>query len=107
VFHRLRVPEVAPDAWKAARNAAPKNEIIADLDSQIREIGGDYLDWCVGIARDGREPLFEAHRDEGIADGWLYREAFTSATAQEIKDYFVARRGTHLGPSSRDDARLV
>ncbi len=85
----------------------PKDEIIADIESQIRRNGGEFSDWCVGVAKDSREPFFEAHLVEDRNDGFLFREAFTPGCAQEIRDYLVNQCGATLDPSSSDDGRLV
>jgi hypothetical protein len=85
----------------------PKNEIIADIKGQIRKLGGEYSDWCVGIAKDVQESLFETHLLEDRNDGFLYREAFTLGCAQEIRDYFVTQRGATVDHSSSDGGRLV
>jgi hypothetical protein len=47
--------------WKKAKMLFPKDEIIADVDRQIKKMGGKYSDWCVGIAKDSQEPFFQAH----------------------------------------------
>jgi hypothetical protein len=85
----------------------PKGEIIADIEAQIRRIGGEHRDWCVGVAKDPRVPLFETHVVEDRHDGWLYREAFTAVSAREVKDHFVVECGSAEDPESCDGGRLV
>jgi hypothetical protein len=80
----------------------PRDEIIADIDAQIGRTGGECPDWCVGIAKDGREPLFETHLLEDKNDGWVYREAFTPTSAREVIDHFVTDCGTGDDSSRRD-----
>ena len=85
----------------------PKDEIISDIDTRIKRTSAEYSDWCVGVAKDSREPFFEAHLVEDRNDGFLYREAFTPGCAQEIRDYLVNQCGATLDPSSNDGGRLV
>jgi hypothetical protein len=85
----------------------PKDEIIVDIEGQIKKMGGKYTDWYVGIAKDSQEPHFEDHLIEDRNDGFLYREAFTPGCAQEIKDYFVTQREATGDPNSHEDGRIV
>jgi hypothetical protein len=83
-----------------------KGEIIAEMEAQMRKLGGGYCDWCVGVAKDPRVPLFETHVVEERHDGWLYREAFTPASAREVKDHFVVECGSAEDPDSCDGGHL-
>lgn len=86
----------------------PRDEIISDIEAQIKKMGGEYHDWCVGIAKDRREPLFETHLLEDKDDGFLFREAFTPGCAGEIRDHFVAQRVTSDDSSNcANGGRLV
>ena len=72
----------------------PKDEIIADIEAQIRKSGGDYRAWCVGTAKDTHGTVFTRHDLEDLEDGWIYREAFTPGAAREVLHYFVSHCGT-------------
>ena len=85
----------------------PRDEIISDIETQIKRKDGDYSDGCVGVAKDSREPFFEAHLVEDRNDGFLYREAFTPGCAREIRDHFIIQRGAAVDPCSGDEGRLV
>jgi hypothetical protein len=85
----------------------PKDEIIADVDGQIKKMGGKYSDWCVGIAKDSQEPFFQAHLIADKSDGFLYREAYTPNFAREILEHFVTQGGAILDASSQNGGRLV
>ncbi len=61
---------------------AVSDEIIADITDHIQKSGGDFSAWCVGIARDGHNPVFEAHQREDTDDALIYREAYTPASAR-------------------------
>jgi len=53
------------------------NEIIQDIERQIRKFGGAWSEWCVGTAKDARGPFFQHHRAADLGDGLAYREALT------------------------------
>ena len=85
----------------------PRDEIIADIEAQIRKGGGDYGAWCVGTAKDSHGTLFTRHETEDSADGWIYREAFTAGVARDVRDYFVTQCGTDAGASGEDEPGRV
>ena len=76
--------------------ASNREEIIEDLQEQIRKVGGRPSDWRVGTARDSRGPFFQNHLVGDLADGLVYREAFTPGAAQAIRDHFVTDCGLEL-----------
>ena len=62
-----------------------KYEILA----YIKEFGGDFNDWYVGIAADPKITMFEkhsVHQNDGI---WLYKQALTFTACKTIEDYFL------------------
>ena len=86
----------------------PKDEIIADIQDQIRKGGGNNGAWCVGTAKDSHGTLFTRHETEDLQDGWIYREAFTPGVACDVRDYFVAHCGTDTAASDENEGgRLV
>jgi len=85
-----------------------RDEIIADIQGQIRKAGGGYSAWCVGTAKDSHGSLFTRHETEDLHDGWIYREAFTPGVARDVRDYFVTQCGMEFDSSGEDEAgRLV
>ena len=74
-----------------------KQEIISDLDAHIKDSGGGYPAWYVGIASDARDRLFSDHKVKEEGDSWIFRQASFSAVAREIQDYFVNTLGTGGG----------
>jgi hypothetical protein len=67
---------------KAATMPINHNEIIEELEGQIRRSGGRFNEWCVGTAstiQDGRSKI-----QNGTPDGLLYREAYTTFAAEEV-----------------------
>ena len=66
------------------------SEIVADIAQHIRKCCGDFTAWCVGIARDGHNPVFESRQAEGKDDDLICREATRQRTinreiAQDIR----------------------
>ena len=64
-----------------------KHEILA----YIYELGGDFLDYYVGIAENPEQALFETHKVDKTKDPWLYRQALSYTAARAIQDYFSSR----------------
>jgi hypothetical protein len=71
-------------------------EIIEDIEGQIRKIGGAWSEWCVGTAKDARGPFFQRHLVADLGDGLAYREAFTTTAAQAVVTHLVNDRGLEL-----------
>ena len=69
------------------------NEIIEDIEDQIRKYGGACEEWCVGTAKDSRGPFFQRHREADLGDGLTYREAYTPDAAQAVVAHLVNDRG--------------
>ena len=57
-----------------------RDEMIEDIEQQIRKFGGAWGEWCVGTAKDARGPFFQRHRAADLGDGLAYREALTPPT---------------------------
>ena len=74
-----------------------KQEIINDLDAHMKDGGGGYPAWYVGIASDARDRLFNDHRVKEKGDSWVFRQTSFSGVAREIQDYFVDTLGTDGG----------
>jgi len=74
-----------------------KQEIINDLDAHMKDGGGGYPAWYVGIASDARDRLFNDHKVKEKGDSWVFRQTSFSGVAREIQDYFVDTLGTDGG----------
>jgi hypothetical protein len=57
------------------------DEMIEEMEGQIRKCGGAWSEWWVGTAKDSRGPLFRRHLAADLGDGLAYREAFTATAA--------------------------
>ena len=62
-----------------------KYEILA----YIKEFGGDFQDWYVGIAADPKNTMFEKHSVHKDDDIWLYKQALTFTACKTIQEYFL------------------
>jgi len=69
------------------------NEIVEELEGQIRKRGGAWEEWCVGTAKDSRGPFFQRHREADLGDGLTYREAYTTTAAHAVVAHLINDRG--------------
>jgi hypothetical protein len=69
------------------------NEIIEEIEGQIRKCHGAWEEWCVGAAKDSRGPFFQRHREADLGDGLAYREAYTTTAAEAVVEHLVTHRG--------------
>ena len=67
-----------------------KYEILA----YIKEFGGDFHDWYVGIASDPKNTMFETHSVDEEDDIWLYKQALTFAACKTVQTYFLEKLKT-------------
>ena len=81
-------------------------EIIEDMEGQIRKCGGAWEEWCVGTAKDSRGPFFRRHREADLGDGLAYREAYTTNAAQAVVDHLVNNRGLQLQQEAERSSAL-
>lgn len=80
--------------------AIPHNEIIEELECQIRKSSGEWDDWSVGTAKDSRGPFFQRHREADLADGLTYREAYTTTAAESVAEHLTIHRGLAIDRDS-------
>lgn len=64
-----------------------KFEILA----HIKEYGGDFHDWYIGISSDPGNTLHSEHRVHQKDDIWLYKRALTVQACRTVQRYFVER----------------
>ena len=81
-----------------------RSDIVEDVLAHIRELGGDFSEWCVGTARD-REALLarskaaqpvpdlakapgqaERHAAGDLGEGLIWREAYTPYAAADVAE---------------------
>ena len=66
------------------------NEIIEEIEGQIRKSGGAWNEWNVGTAKDSRGPFFQRHREADLGDGLAYREAYTTTASARLEARWFA-----------------
>jgi len=62
-----------------------KYEILA----YIKEFGGDFNEWYVGISPDPKNTMFEEHSVHKDDDIWLYKQALTFTACKTVQNYFL------------------
>ncbi len=67
-----------------------KYEILA----YIKEFGGDFKDWYVGVAADPKHIMFQKHSVHREEDIWLYKQALTFTACKTIQQYFLEKLKT-------------
>jgi hypothetical protein len=76
------------------------NEIIEEIEGQIRKCHGAWEEWSVGTAKDSRGPFFQRHREAELGDGLAYREAYTTTAAEAVVEHLVTHRGLTIDRDS-------
>lgn len=79
-----------------------KYEILA----HIKEYGGNFCDWYVGVSDDPETALHQLHGVHRVEDIWLYKQALTWQACRTVQAYFIERLNTdgtlaELGTSQR------
>ncbi len=64
-----------------------KHEILA----YIKEFGGDFGDYYIGVSADPMRALLETHNIDRDKDPWLYKQALTHRAACTVQSYFLER----------------
>ena len=67
-----------------------KYEILA----YIKEFGGDFSEWYVGVSGDPLNTMLDRHRVDKEADIWLYKQALTFRACRTVQRYFLERLRT-------------
>ncbi len=71
-----------------------KHEILA----YIKEFGGGFDEYYVGVAADPQAALFETHGVDRDNDPWLYKQALTYQAARTVQRYFLERLNADGAP---------
>ncbi|MGB0682760.1 MAG: hypothetical protein ACPGOV_08630 [Magnetovibrionaceae bacterium] len=77
--------------------AATAQQIVNEIAGHIRNCGGQYRDWYVGIAANPEDRLFSAHRVRKQGDAWIFRPAANENAARQIERHFINSLGTKGG----------
>lgn len=77
------------------------NQTIADFNNYIRQHGGAYSQWYVGVASEPRDRLFNDHNVQEHSGAWIYDNCGTDTAARQVEQYFL-RLGCKGGPGGGD-----
>lgn len=82
-----------------------KYEILA----YMKEFGGDFSDYYVGLSGDPKKALFTTHKVDRKKDPWLYKQALTFQAARTAQNYFLSRLKADgaQAPDSNEDTDCV
>jgi hypothetical protein len=88
--------------WQQTVGTAPisHEDIVDEIRRDIRKLGGEFSDCCVGTARDPRGPFFHSRLAAELGDGPIYREAYTVAAARAPQHHLVHGWGLQSDPNA-------
>jgi len=76
------------------------DEIIEDLEGNIRKCGGGFGEWCVGTAKDLKGASLRSRHEQAPDERLIYREAYTPYAAAEAVERRVEGYGLRADPGS-------
>ena len=70
---------------------ASVQQIKYELMAFIKELGGGFGEFVIGIADDPRQAMRREHGVDLEGDPWIYKQALSHAAARTVQDYFVEK----------------
>ncbi len=67
-------------------------QIKFELISYVKEFGGDFSEWSIGVAADAAKALFEINKVDPVRDIWLWKPALSPAAAALVRDWMTGRQ---------------
>ena len=80
-----------------------KRKIISDINYYIQISRENSRNWYVGVSKDACNSLFCEHMVKEKDSWWLYKQAYSSQSAREVRDYFIKILGTDGNTDSDGD----
>ena len=72
-----------------------EKHIIAQIEAYIRQGGGEYGEWFIGLADNPIDPIMEVSRLRKVQNHWFtYIETVSHKAAKAVADYFLKVCGT-------------
>ena len=68
-------------------------EIVKKIRSHIKNRGGAYPSWVVGVSSDARSHLFKKHGVNKTVDRWILIHAESVRVAKHVKSYLMDKLG--------------
>lgn len=78
------------------------NQIAQEIDDHIRNGGGEYPSWYVGIASDPHARLFNDHNVDENTGYWIYHDCGSDNSARKVEEYFI-NKGCKGGAGGGDN----
>jgi hypothetical protein len=83
-----------------------EKSIITQIETYIRQGGGEYGDWYIGMAGNPIDPIMEAYRLNKVQNNrFVYMETGSHQAARAAADYFLNICGTDGNLSDIDTSR--
>lgn len=76
-------------------------QIKFEMLAYMKEFGGEFADWYVGIASDPLETMTAAHKLDTESDIWLYKQALSFNACRTLQRYFLETLQTDGVPVTR------
>jgi hypothetical protein len=72
-----------------------EKNIIVQIETYIRQGGGEYGEWYIGLADNPIEPATDSFRNHKVKNSWFtYIETSSHEIARAIAEYFINTCGT-------------
>jgi len=84
-------------------SAISKQQIHDDILAHIKQEGGTFSSWYVGIASDPQQRVFEDHQVPKENAWFIIREAFSSHDAREVEKFILETYKTDGGTGGGDN----
>lgn len=78
-------------------------QIKFDIQAYIKEFGGDFQEWCIGITSHPRQVMRDVHRVDDTQDIWLCKQAISHRACQTVKAYFTEKLSVEGVPSPENE----
>lgn len=103
------MPSIAFNKWPVNDSGhtavGDKKYIIEQMETYIRQGGGGYGDWFIGLADNPIVPIMETFRFRKVQNHrFTYVETMSGEVAKEVADYFINACGMdgNISESQRD-----
>ncbi len=78
-------------------------EIKFEFLAFIKENGGDFSDWYIGIAADPKNTLMAQHKVDQDEDAWTYKQALSFQACRTVQRFFQDKLNMDGKPLLRGD----
>lgn len=70
-------------------------QIKFEFISYVKEFGGDFREWSIGVADDAPKALFEINKVDPARDIWLWKPAVSASAAAMVHAWMTGRQQAH------------